>query len=246
MDVLIVDDEPLACQRLARMVEQLDGCRVVGLAGSTAEAMAALREQDPDVVLLDVRMPGEDGLSAAHQIAELDSPPAIIFCTAYDQYAVDAFGTQAVGYLMKPVKAEALGQALEKARRLNKVQMEQARQRFNPGAAAGRNHITAKTRRGVELIPMDNVRFFMADQKYVTVHHTEGEHLLDETLKELEEEFGDRLLRIHRNALVSVQHIEGLERSAEGQYQVRLTGVTARPTVSRRHASDLKALLQKL
>lgn len=245
MDVLIVDDEPLARQRLARMLDKLDGYDLVAEAENGEAALAAICKFDPDIVLLDVRMPGEDGLSVARRIGALDDPPAVIFCTAFDQYALDAFGTEAVGYLLKPVKAEPLLEALTKAQRLNKVQRAAVSQQLTPVGNL-RSHISAKTRRGVELIPLDEVRYFIADHKYVTVYHTQGEHLLDETLKELEEEFSQRFLRIHRNALVSVKHIEAIERNAQGQYQVRLTNTETRPIVSRRHVGGLKALLKHL
>ncbi|WP_347329929.1 LytR/AlgR family response regulator transcription factor [Marinimicrobium locisalis] len=241
MDVLIVDDEPLARERLARMVGQLEGYNVVAEAGDADAAMVAIQEQDPDVVLLDVRMPGEDGVKAAHRIGALEDPPAVIFCTAFDEYALDAFGTQAVGYLLKPVRREQLEAVLDKARTPNKLQ-KQAQQ----GKPKGRSHISAKTPRGVELIPLENVRYFMADQKYVTVYHTGGEHLLDDTLKELEDEFGERFLRTHRSALVSMPHIQAMERDSEGHYRVRLADTEARPPVSRRHAGALKELLQSL
>ena len=241
MDILIVDDEPLARDRLVRMVGQLEGYRVVAEAGNAAHAMAAIQDHDPDVVLLDVRMPGEDGVAAAHQIGNLDDPPAVIFCTAFDEYALDAFGTRAVGYLLKPVRAEQLEAVLEKARTPNKLQKQAQK-----SDAKGRHHISAKTPRGVELIPLESVRYFMADQKYVTVYHTGGEHLLDDTLKELEDEFGERFLRTHRSALVSVPHIQAMERDSEGHYRVRLADTNERPPVSRRHAGALKELLQKL
>jgi two-component system, LytTR family, response regulator AlgR len=245
MDVLIVDDEPLARQRLARMLDKLDGYDLVAEAENGEAALAAICKFDPDIVLLDVRMPGEDGLSVARRIGALDDPPAVIFCTAFDQYALDAFGTEAVGYLLKPVKSEQLLEALTKAQRLNKVQ--RAAFSRNPTPVGNlRSHISAKTRRGVELIPLDDVRYFIADHKYVTVYHVNGEHLLDETLKELEEEFSQRFLRIHRNALVSVKHIEAIERTAQGQYQVRLSNTEMRPIVSRRHVGGLKALLKHL
>ena len=245
MDVLIVDDEPLARQRLARMLDKLDGYDLIAEAENGEAALAAICKFDPDIVLLDVRMPGEDGLSVARRIGALDDPPAVIFCTAFDQYALDAFGTEAVGYLLKPVKSEQLLEALTKAQRLNKVQ--RAAFSRNPTPVGNlRSHISAKTRRGVELIPLDDVRYFIADHKYVTVYHVNGEHLLDETLKELEEEFSQRFLRIHRNALVSVKHIEAIERTAQGQYQVRLSNTEMRPIVSRRHVGGLKALLKHL
>ncbi len=243
MDILIVDDEPLARQRLARMVGELDGYRVVATVGSAAEAHAAVHEHDPDLVLLDIQMPGEDGLSAARTLEALEDPPAIVFCTAYDQYALEAFGTSASGYLLKPVSREALTEALSRITRLNKVQRAVVSGQL---PAESKAHITAKTHRGIELIPLDNVRYFLADQKYVTCYHTGGEHLLDTPLKELEQEYPGRLLRVHRNALVSIAHIQALERSPEGGYRVRLAGMDTAPAVSRRHAMQVKDVLQKL
>lgn len=261
MDILIVDDEALARQRLVRMVEKIEGFCVIAEADNAEDALVAISQYDPDIVLLDIRMPGRDGLSLAQDIAELEDAPAVIFCTAFDQYALDAFGTNAVGYLLKPVKSEHLLQVLEKAQKLNKIQrdaaqrnviqrnaVEQVAEQKTAGikVANQRTNITAKTRRGVELIPLDDVRYFLADQKYVTVYHRTGEHLLDETLKELEEEFGARFVRVHRNSLVSVKHIEALERTAQGQYQVRLADTELRPVISRRHVSDLKELLKMM
>lgn len=244
MDVLIVDDEILARQRLARMVEKIEGFNVVAEAGDAEQALIAVLAHDPDVVLLDIRMPGKDGLSLAEEISTMDDAPAVIFCTAFDQYALDAFNTNAVGYLLKPVKAEQLLQVLDKASRLNKIQRQAAEQKLTAPKTDGRNHISAKTRRGVELISLEDIRYFVADHKYVTVFHLQGEHLLDETLKELEEEFGSRFLRIHRNALVSVKHIEAIERNAQGQYQVRLSGCTQKPLVSRRHVGGVKEFMK--
>lgn len=246
MDILIVDDEALARQRLLRMVEKIEGFTVVAEADNAEDALVAITQYDPDIVLLDIRMPGRDGLSLAQDIAELDDAPAVIFCTAFDQYALDAFGTNAVGYLLKPVKAEQLLQVLDKASKLNKIQRVAAQKNNAAQSDNQRTHISAKTRRGVELIALDDVRYFLADHKYVTVYHRTGEHLLDETLKELEEEFNGRFVRIHRNSLVSIKHIEALERNAQGQYQVRLADIELRPVISRRHVSNLKELLKVL
>ena len=245
MEILIVDDEPLARQRLLRMIEKLAVHHVVGEAENAEAALIAIEEHDPDVVLLDVRMPGKDGLTLAREISALDCPPAIIFCTAFDQYALDAFGTTAIGYLLKPIKSEQLEEALLKAQKLNKVQRAAAHKAPVENKTT-RTHISAKTRRGIELIPLEDVRYFVADHKYVTVFHRNGEHLLDETLKELEEEFAPRFIRIHRNALVSVKHIEAIERAAQGQHQVRLADTEKRPIISRRHVSDVKELLKAM
>tara|TARA_B100000809_G_scaffold45274_1_gene39603 strand:- start:664 stop:1398 length:735 start_codon:yes stop_codon:yes gene_type:complete len=244
MDVLIVDDESLARDRMSRMIAKIDGYEVVSTVGNSKDALAAIRVKDPEVVLLDVRMPGDDGLACARRIAELDDPPAVIFCTAYDEYALDAFSTEAVGYLVKPVKLEQLQQALEKSRRLNKVQ-RLAMSECEP-AAEQRSQISAKTLRGLEIIALEDVRCFIADQKYVTAYHVGGETLIDDTLKELESEFVARMVRIHRNALVSLRHIEGLQRRTDGYFEVVLEGVALRPLVSRRHASKLRELLGHL
>lgn len=244
MDVIVVDDEPLARDRLARMVNKMDDCQVVAQAENVEQALAAVAEFDPDVVLLDVRMPEEDGISAAKKITEMEDPPAVIFCTAYDEYALDAFSTAAVGYLLKPVKQEDLEEALLKTQKLNKMQLAALAEREAPSNQ--RKHISAKTRRGVELIPLDNVRFFIADHKYVTVYHTEGETLIDDTLKELETEFSNLFVRIHRNALVAINAIEGMERNPQGQYRVRLKNIEEKPIVSRRHVSRLRELLTSM
>ena len=243
MDVLILDDEPLARQRLARMVDKIEDYQVVAQVGDTPAALQAIADYDPDVVLLDVRMPGEDGLSAAHKISALEDPPTIIFCTAFDQYALDAFGTEAVGYLLKPVRAEQLLAVLEKARRLNKLQRQQELQSNDK---PGRSHISAKTPRGIELIPLDDIHYFLADQKYVTACHAGGEHLLDETLKELEQEFGSRFLRSHRGALVAVHQIQAMKRTSQGLYELQLVDSDRRIPVSRRHARAIKEFLQTL
>lgn len=245
MNVLIVDDEPLARERLSRMILAMGGFRVVGQAGNGQEAIKVARDTSPDVVFMDVRMPGMDGLAAAQHLAELDPPPAVIFCTAYDDYAVEAFSSEAVGYLLKPVKQADLETALNRARRVNKAQLAELQQ--TPGVVlGGRSHISAKNRRGMELVPVSEVRLFLADHKYVSAYHGDGEALLDETLKELETEFEGRFIRIHRNALVAISHIEGVERSQDGLNYVRLKGLDIRPQVSRRHIAPLKKLLEQI
>lgn len=244
MDILVVDDEALARERLQRLLADEPEHRVVATASHGQAALEAIQQYDPDVVLLDVRMPEVDGLDVARQLLALEDPPAVVFCTAYDDYALAAFDVEAAGYLMKPVKREQLQQVLEKCCRLNKAQRS-ALQQEDSMPAAGRHHISANTRRGVELVALDDVRYFAADHKYVTAYHIQGELLIDETLKELEAEFGERFVRVHRNALVSLQHIEAMEKTEQG-YIVRLLDIDATPTVSRRHVSPLREKLQLL
>jgi two-component system, LytTR family, response regulator AlgR len=245
MKVLIVDDEPLARARLRRQLIALPTIEIVGEADNGIAALNACATLQPQVVLMDIRMPGLDGLSAALQLAQQPTAPAVIFCTAYDEYAIDAFDANAVGYLLKPVSQDKLAQALAKAERLSQSQLH-ALQPVRNSPAATRSHIAAKSRRGLELIPLTDVRYFIADHKYVTVYHRNGEVLIDDSLKELEDEFGQRLLRVHRNALVLVEHVLGLERIALGQHRVKLADINHGPMISRRHLAEVRRALENL
>ena len=245
MKVLICDDEALARERLARFLKDMDGYEIVGEAENGRDALEQAEATVPDIVLLDLRMPVMDGMACAERLAQLPEPPAVVFCTAYDEHALAAFQVQAVGYLLKPVRREQLIEVLGRATRVNRAQLEAVRQGegHNHG---GRSHITAKTHRGIELIPIDDVRYFLADQKYVTVRHGKGEVLIDETLKDLENEFGARFIRIHRNALLALEFLDGLELVSPGQYQVRMKGIEERLVVSRRHLPELRDTMLKL
>jgi two-component system response regulator AlgR len=243
LDIIIVDDEALARQRLVRFVTDL-GYEVSGEAKNADEALALINEQDPAIVLLDIEMPGATGLQVAEKIAQLEQPPAVIFTTAYDQYALEAFSAFAVGYLLKPISRIKLQDALEQAQVVNKAQLENLS--VDTQSTTSAQHITASSHRGVDLIAIDSIRCFLADSKYITVVGTEGESLLDGTLKQFETDFSETFARIHRNALVSIAHIEGLERAIEGHYTVRLKDVDVRPIVSRRYTSKVKALLNRL
>lgn len=238
--VLIADDEPLARERLQRLVSGLDNYEICGEAGDGHEVLQKIAETQPDIILLDIRMPGLDGLATAEQINALNNPPAIIFCTAYDQYAINAFEVQAVAYLLKPVRQENLGDALARAGRVNRVQLQalQAAGETDPGQLAVRTH------RGTELIDIGSIRFCEADQKYVSIFHDRGETVSDYTLKELEQSYPESLLRIHRNTLVGCRFIEAMTRTSEGQYVIRLKDRETRLQVSRRHASSVREWLQ--
>lgn len=246
MDVLICDDEPLAVERLSRLVFQL-GHDVVATAMHGRQAIDLAHQHEPDVILLDIQMPEMDGLTCAQHLRQLDPMPAIVFCTAYDQHALDAFKSNADGYLLKPVMQQELAQVLEHLIKLTQAQMSQLKQKENMEEInISRHQIAAKTYRGVELVPVENIYYFLADQKYVTVRHKNGSVLIDETLKELEQEFGHQFIRIHRNALVSVHYLEGLEVVSSGQYQVRCRELEERLAVSRRHLPFLRERIQKL
>lgn len=242
--VLVVDDEVLARQRSMRMIENIDGYAVVGEASNGEAAIQSIQNLDPDIVLLDIRMPGEDGLATAKRISQMSDPPAVIFCTAYNEYALEAFETLASGYLLKPLQSDQLVSALEKASRINKVQKASMEQ--EPENPDRRNKIAAKTRRGVELVGVEDIYCFIADQKYVTIVHKGGETLIDDTLKDLEKEFDDVFVRVHRNALVAISEIAKLERMSSGQYELQLKNTDYRPVVSRRHVASVRELLSSL
>lgn len=242
--VLVVDDEQLARERLIRLIEALEGYTVCGEAENGEQALVEIRQKEPDIVLLDIRMPGMDGLAAAQQIANLETPPAIIFCTAYDEYAISAFKVQAIDYLLKPVRKEALEAALQQAGKLNKVQLNENQKPESQSETAS-PYLVAKTWKGSELIDITHIHYFMADQKYVTVHHKNGETVIDNTLKELESDYAPRFLRIHRNSLVNTDFIEALVRNSTGHYVIRLKNNSGDIAVSRRHINDVKEWLDK-
>ena len=238
MRVLIVDDEPPARERLRLMVTEAGEFEVAGEAGHGEQAIDMVDKLTPDIVLLDVRMPGIDGLEVARHLATLPEPPAVIFTTAFDEYALQAFDSEAVAYLLKPIRAEKLLAALAKAARLTRPQLQQV-------AAAAREpthrmHIGVRSRDGLKLIPIEEVFYFHADQKYTTVKHLKGEDLIEDSLKTLEEEFSASFVRIHRNAVVNTRYLERIARDASGQHFVHLRGLPDALEVSRRMAGDLK------
>jgi two-component system response regulator AlgR len=237
--ILVVDDEPLARERLVRLLQRLRPDDELQEADDGEAAIAAARVFAPDLVLLDVRMPGRDGIEVAAELDTLDNPPAIAFCTAYDEYALQAFQYHAVAYLLKPVRAEDLAECLRSASRVNRAQL--ARLRESPTAPPDDNErVSTHTHRGFESLALRDVRCFVAEDKYVSAISPGTELTLSETLKELEERFPERFVRVHRNALVALEHIERLERSKDGSWQVRLRDCDLRPAISRRHLSAVK------
>ena len=237
--VRIVDDEAPARERLRRLVGELGGVEVAAEASNGEQAVRLASELHPDVVLLDVRMPGMNGIEAARHLALMDEPPAVIFTTAYDAYAVEAFEAQAIGYLLKPVRAEKLGAALQRAARLAGTQL--ARIAAGDPARTPRTHVAARLGDQVRLIAVPEIYYFAADQKYTTVRHQGGTDLIEDPLRALEEEFGTQFVRVHRNALVSVARLAAIERDDEGQYHVRVRDINDRLAVSRRLAGELRA-----
>ncbi len=242
MKILLVDDETLARDRLRRLLSDDESHVVVGEAANGMQAVQLCSELAPDLVLLDIRMPGMDGLETARHFLDLAEPPAVIFCTAYEEHAIQAFDLQAVGYLLKPVRRENLLTALVKSERLNRVQIAALQGQDD----SRRTHISARTHKGIELIPVQDVHYFQADQKYVTVRYSGGEVIVDETLRELEDEFGELFLRVHRNALVARTAVLGLAKDRDGHAQLKIKNVDEVISVSRRHLPSIRKALKTL
>ena len=245
MRIVVCDDEPLARERLVRIVKE-SGHDVVAQAKTGIEAIVAVKAQQPDIILLDIRMPEMDGVACAQELAKLQHPPAIIFVTAYDHYAIAALKANAIGYLLKPANKDELLEALQKATNLNAAQLNEIRKLENPTSRPVREHIAARTHRGVELIKIQDIYYFTADQKYVKVRHKDGIVLIDDTLRELEQEFEDKLFRVHRNAIINIKYLDFLETLDAGQYQLHFKGIDETLAVSRRHLPALREKIQNI
>lgn len=241
MNVLIVDDEHLARQRLRKMLSANAEHQIIGEAETGEDALRKTQSTHPDVILMDIRMPGMDGLEAASYINRMDKPPAIIFTTAFSDHALSAFETHAIDYLLKPIKQSRLKAALDAAKRMNKAQISQLREDETTGA---RQKICVKNRGSLELIPIDEIIYFKADQKYVTLRTADQEYLIEESLKLLEDEFAQNFIRIHRNALVSHQMLKGLTKNDEGHSCISFKEVDDLLEISRRHLPSIRKVLK--
>ncbi|MBI3140494.1 MAG: response regulator transcription factor [Rhodocyclales bacterium] len=244
--VFIVDDEAPARSRLKALLADIAGdlpTELAGEAANGAEALERLGEARADVALVDIRMPRMDGIELARHLAGMKPAPAVVFTTAYDQYAVQAFELNAVDYLVKPVRAQRLAAALEKARRAGPM----ARQTLERLATQARQHLSVSERGRLLLVPVADVLYLRAELKYVTARTPAREFLLDESLTQLEKEFGARFVRVHRNCLVAREAIAGFEKSAaedgESRWTVLLAGLDERLPVSRRQWPAVKAAI---
>lgn len=240
MKILIVDDEPLARERLHRHIQEIDGDYDIIEAENGLIALQQSEKHHPDIVLLDIRMPGMDGIETARKLSELDTPPAIIFTTAFDEYALDAFDSHAVAYLLKPIRKEKLEKALLSANKLNRVQLQHL---TKDGGSTQEQHLSVRIHSGVRKIDLKDIYYFQAEQKYVTVKYREGEVLIEESLKSLESRFNESFIRIHRNALISKQQLTAIRKDQQGRYLTELKDIDEKIEVSRRHVATVRKFL---
>jgi len=242
--LIIVDDEPPARQRLRHLLADIAAQfphQIVGEAEDGVAALELLARQPAEIALVDIRMPRMDGIELARQLAGAAQAPAIVFITAYDEFALTAFDLAAVDYLLKPVRAERLLAALQKARRLFAAELQ-------PLLTTARTRLRVIERGNVYLLPVDEILYLRAEQKYVVARTAAREYLLEESLIHLEGEFAGKFLRIHRNCLVAIDAVSGAVRAAddgsgEARWALRLKDIPERLPVSRRQWASVKQRL---
>lgn len=226
--VLIVDDEPPAVERLSGMVSMFSDCEVAGCESRPDRVLERCRQLRPDVVLLDIEMPGASGLQLASGLLRLEPAPSVIFVTAHDHYAVEAFDVEAVDYLVKPIREARLRQALDRVSALRNT---------------GQKWVSASVGERLVRIALDEIRAFTAEDKSTLVHALHVRAVMDEPLKSIENQFGDRFVRVHRNALVSRYHLRALFTDRAEIARVEIEGIDVQPEVSRRNHTFIKKLL---
>jgi two-component system response regulator AlgR len=241
--VLVVDDEAPARRRLRELLDDCAGAlplAIVGEAASGRETMDILHAVTADLVLSDIHMPEMDGLELARHLLKVPQPPVMIFTTAYHEHALQAFDVNAVDYLMKPVRVQRLLAALQKVPRLKPVSASV----LEGLSVSARRFLSVTERSRVVLVPVDEIVYLKAELKYITIRTAQREYLLEESLTKLEEEFGARMVRVHRNCLVARDFIRGFERrvSDEGDahWEVLLKDVPETLPVSRRQQSIVR------
>jgi two-component system response regulator AlgR len=230
MRVLIVDDEPLARVRLRRLLAAHQDIHVVGEAGTAAAAEQAL-SLEPDLVFLDIEMPGESGLAWAARVRQSPLPPAIIFTTAHPQHALDAFASSPVDYLLKPIEPARLAAAVARARQPTRAQQ------------VNEPKLSVQIGRQLRLVYAPDILAALSEDKYTRLFHAQGEAIVDLSLKELEAQFGDRLLRVHRHAVINRARLQGVISNAQGQHFAQVQGLAQPLPISRRALPLVRAAL---
>lgn len=238
MKILLVDDERLARQHLKQLLADLGAdYQMVGEAANGKEVVMFCAQHEVDVVLMDIHMPGMDGLEAAKILSDQSLPPAVIFTTAYTEHALSAFDVSAAGYLLKPIRREKLLTALTKTMSITRPQLPTSSQE-DP------EYLLIHLRGGLQRISLKNIFYLKADNKYVSVRHPDGEALLEDSLKLLEQRYADKFFRIHRNALVNLERVRGLEKDVGGALYIIFDGIDDKLEVSRRHQADVRRALK--
>ena len=233
LNILIADDEAPARNRMRDLLSDIEDVAVVAEAKNGKEAIDLALQTKPDLMLLDIRMPVMDGIEAAQHAQKIEPKPHIIFTTAFDAYAIKAFDLNAIDYLLKPIRLERLQTAINKAHALKPAQIAALKP-----LQKTRTHLSIHERGRVLLVPIETIIYLRAELKYITVRTVEREYLIEESLTNLEAEFGERFIRLHRNCLVAPPFIAGYEKRLnqdnEAQWVALLKGINETVTISRR------------
>ncbi len=241
MKYLVVDDEFLARARLQELIKRIDPDAEIIESENGEEAIQQFEAHNPTLALVDIRMPGIGGMELAYHLSAVEQPPAVIFTTAHNEYALQAFDANAIDYLLKPIQLERLKRALAKAGPLtahqNQVLIEGEEQR---------THIAVREKGRIKLIALKDVGFLKADSKYVVVKTMDAEYLINETLNQLEQELGDEFIRVHRNSLVSTRYLDGIEKIGDNTYQVFLHQFDDKLEVSRRQKPVIRNWIKNM
>ncbi len=242
--VLIVDDEPLARSRLRRLLQGINNTQIVGEAADGLQAIEQVKELDPDIVLMDIQMPRCNGLEAAQTIVDTYNPaPAIVFCTAFDQFALDAFKANAAGYLVKPVAAQDLEAAIAQLGNISKPQIVNLREKLDRSGVTFKQvpSVVSRIKSGLLKTPINDIVYFKSADKLVYATTKDGQEIIvDVVLKELVAKFPDELVRVHRNSVVNIAQIASLFKTEAGQDRVSLKDSDTTLEVSRRQLSNVK------
>ena len=238
MKYLIIDDEFLARARLKELLQRIEPDAEVIEAENGQQAIEMCESHKPQTALVDIRMPGISGIELVYHLSALPATPSIIFTTAYSEYALEAFDANAIDYLLKPVQIDRLKRALEKAYPISKLQTESLRK------STRARHISISQKGKIKLIPIQNICYLKAENKYVLVKTPHEEYLMNDTLNNLEKELGEDFIRVHRNALISTRHLEGLEKNDDGQWCVFFRGIPDQIEISRRQTPVIRNWLK--
>ncbi len=239
MKYLVIDDEFLARARLKELLLRIEPGAEIIEAENGQQAIELCEKYRPDKALVDIRMPGISGIELVYHLSALEHSPAVIFTTAYSEYALEAFDANAIDYLLKPVQIDRLRRALQKADPISKSQTDSLKE-------TTRNmHISINQRGKIRLVSIPSICYAKAENKYILVKTAKEEYLMNETLNNLELELGEKFIRVHRNAVISIDHLEGLERNDEGQWCVFFRGIPDKVEVSRRQTPVIRGWLKK-
>jgi len=240
MKCLIVDDESLARARLKALLADVEGDYNVIESDNGVDALNKCNDYSPELIFLDIRMPGMSGMEVAQHLTAFENPPAVIFTTAHNEFALEAFEANAIDYLLKPIRRERLRTALGKLHPLS------AKVKPSLSIEGPRKNFALTEKGKIRLVPLEDVVYFRADSKLVQIRTTDGEHVISEVLNSLEEELNDKFIRVHRNALVSKAHIDGLTKDEQlGKWLVHFKSVDETLEVSRRQTTHVRKWLRK-